>query len=125
MGNVVPKPNFGICTDRYMGIFLSETHVNRLSDFFFSYFLVPIEMNRGQHVINKLKGNSLPQKDRIKKWKIVTGDLVEMRYGEDKGKQGQVVKVLRKKNRLVVKGVNIVCVIYPITPTNKFRQNDM
>jgi len=30
-----------------------------------------------------------------------------MRDGEDKGKQGHVLKVMRKKNRLVVKGINI------------------
>jgi large subunit ribosomal protein L24 len=39
--------------------------------------------------------------------KIKKGDTVIVIAGNDKGKQGEVVKVLPKENRVVVKGVNI------------------
>jgi hypothetical protein len=42
----------------------------------------------------------------IKHWKIFTGDTVKVRSGSDKNKVGKVVKVFRKTNQLVVKGVN-------------------
>lgn len=48
-----------------------------------------------------------PLQKPFKKWKIVKGDLVMVRAGDDKGKIGKIVKVLRKLNRVVVKGVNI------------------
>jgi ribosomal protein L24 len=43
----------------------------------------------------------------FKNWTIVRGDIVQMRSGDDKGKVGKVVKVLRKLNRVVVKGANV------------------
>lgn len=38
---------------------------------------------------------------------IKKGDNVEIITGKDKGKRGQVVKVLPKKNKLVVEGLNL------------------
>lgn len=56
----------------------------------------------------------LPKKDEckalqrpFKRWTIVRGDVVKVITGDDRGKVGKVVKVLRKLNRVVVKGVNI------------------
>lgn len=40
-------------------------------------------------------------------WKIVKGDMVKVRSGDDKGKIGKVLKVLRKLNRVVVRKVNM------------------
>lgn len=40
--------------------------------------------------------------------KIKKGDQVEVIAGKDKGKRGEVLTVDRKKNRVVVEGVNIV-----------------
>ena len=40
--------------------------------------------------------------------KIKKGDKVEVLSGEDKGKQGEVLQVLPKENKVVVKGANIV-----------------
>jgi len=40
--------------------------------------------------------------------KIKRGDRVIVLAGKDKGRQGQVIKVLPKENRLVVSGVNMV-----------------
>ncbi|MFW5789958.1 MAG: 50S ribosomal protein L24 [Halanaerobiaceae bacterium] len=40
--------------------------------------------------------------------KIKKGDQVEVITGKDKGKRGEVLTVDRKKNRVVVEGVNIV-----------------
>ena len=44
----------------------------------------------------------------IKKWRIVQGDLVQITTGAEAGKQGVVKKVLRKNNRLIVEGCNLV-----------------
>ena len=43
-----------------------------------------------------------------KKLKIKTGDNVIVIAGRDKGKTGNVLSVLRSKDRIVVEGVNIV-----------------
>ena len=37
-----------------------------------------------------------------------TGDKVVVIAGKDKGKEGKIIKVLRKENRVVVEGINIV-----------------
>ena len=47
-------------------------------------------------------------RDRIKKWKVLRGDLVEVVDGRDKGMQGTVLKVRRKLNRVIVEGVGKV-----------------
>ena len=39
--------------------------------------------------------------------KIKKGDIVKVLYGKDAGKQGKVVAVDMKKNRVVVEGVNV------------------
>ncbi|WP_448584310.1 50S ribosomal protein L24 [Thermocrinis sp.] len=40
--------------------------------------------------------------------KIRKGDTVVVLRGKEKGKMGEVIKVLKDKNRVVVKGVNLV-----------------
>lgn len=40
--------------------------------------------------------------------KLKTGDTVLVRAGKDKGKQGKIVEVDRKNNRVLVQGVNLV-----------------
>ena len=40
--------------------------------------------------------------------RIKKGDKVEILSGEDKGKQGEVLQVLPKEDKVVVKGANIV-----------------
>jgi large subunit ribosomal protein L24 len=42
------------------------------------------------------------------KFKIKKGDKVVVLAGRDKGKNGEVLRVLREKNRAVVQGVNMV-----------------
>jgi len=42
------------------------------------------------------------------KMKIRKGDKVVVTTGKDKGKKGEVLKVLREENRAVVQGVNMV-----------------
>jgi large subunit ribosomal protein L24 len=39
---------------------------------------------------------------------VAKGDTVRVVRGDDKGKEGTVLRVLPKKNRVLVKGVNIV-----------------
>eukprot|EP01128_Nolandella_sp_AFSM9_P009279 TRINITY_DN5898_c0_g1_i1.p1 TRINITY_DN5898_c0_g1~~TRINITY_DN5898_c0_g1_i1.p1 ORF type:complete len:188 (-),score=39.72 TRINITY_DN5898_c0_g1_i1:158-721(-) len=56
---------------------------------------------------NRFKGKSLRTSDIVKKWKIVQGDKVIVTTGPDKGKVGKVFKVLRKRNLVLVSGVNI------------------
>jgi len=48
----------------------------------------------------------IPPIKPIKDWHIVRGDLVEILVGPDKGKQGKVRAVARKKNQLKVIGLN-------------------
>ena len=43
-----------------------------------------------------------------KKFKIRKDDLVEVIAGKDKGKRGTIARVITKKERVVVSGVNIV-----------------
>jgi len=42
------------------------------------------------------------------KLKIKTGDLVRVVAGDNKGQEGKVLKVLIKKNKAIVEGVNLV-----------------
>jgi large subunit ribosomal protein L24 len=44
----------------------------------------------------------------IKKFKIKRDDTVQVIAGKDKGKRGQVVRVVRDSDRVIVSGVNIV-----------------
>ncbi len=41
------------------------------------------------------------------KLKIKKGDLVEIITGDDKGKQGKVLQVLPKKNKVIVEGCKV------------------
>ena len=52
----------------------------------------------------------MAQKKRPKamKMKVRKGDQVEVTTGRDKGKRGDVLRVLPRKGRLIVRGVNIV-----------------
>lgn len=45
---------------------------------------------------------------RSPKMHITKGDLVIVLSGDDKGKRGKVLKVLPRKNKVVVEGVNVV-----------------
>ncbi|MDY7394388.1 50S ribosomal protein L24 [Aureibaculum sp. 2210JD6-5] len=42
------------------------------------------------------------------KIKVKTGDTVRVTTGEDKGKEGKIVKILKDKNKAIVEGVNMV-----------------
>jgi large subunit ribosomal protein L24 len=44
----------------------------------------------------------------VKKFKIKKGDRVVVVTGRDRGKQGEVLRVVRKEDRLIVQGVNMV-----------------
>jgi len=46
--------------------------------------------------------------DMAKKLKIKKGDQVLVMAGRDKGKRGEVMRVLKKDDRLIVQGVNMV-----------------
>lgn len=48
-----------------------------------------------------------PLQTIFSRWLIVSGDTVQVRSGDDRGKIGKVVKVLRKINRVVIRGVNV------------------
>ena len=45
---------------------------------------------------------------RVIKMKVKRGDTVEVITGKDKGKKGEVSRVLPKENRVVIDGVNVV-----------------
>lgn len=70
--------------------------------------------------------------DKIRTWTIVRGDTVlgfgmknqlqvEVISGKDKGKQGKVLKVDRKLNRLLIEGVNFVQSSVVLILTNRGR----
>ena len=40
--------------------------------------------------------------------KVKVGDNVKVLAGKDKGKTGRVIKTLRKDNKVVVEGINII-----------------
>ena len=42
------------------------------------------------------------------KFKIKKGDQVQVLTGRDKGKRGQVLQVLRREDRVLVQGVNMI-----------------
>ena len=44
----------------------------------------------------------------VKKFRIKKGDRVVVTTGRDRGRQGEVLRVLRKEDRLVVQGVNMI-----------------
>jgi large subunit ribosomal protein L24 len=44
----------------------------------------------------------------MRKFKIKKGDKVTVISGRDRGKQGEVLRVLRAEERLIVQGVNVV-----------------
>lgn len=44
----------------------------------------------------------------IKKFKVKSGDVVRVIAGADKGKEGEITNVIVKKDRLIVKGINMV-----------------
>jgi large subunit ribosomal protein L24 len=46
--------------------------------------------------------------ESLKKFRIKRGDRVVVISGRDRGRQGEVLRVLRKEDRLIVQGVNVV-----------------
>jgi transcription antitermination factor NusG len=46
------------------------------------------------------------------RWNIVSGDLVRVINGPQTGQQGNILQVLRAKNRVIVEGVNMVRYFY-------------
>ena len=55
--------------------------------------------------VNKTNNRQLAA---IASWKIVRGDIVFVNSGRSKGQTGRVLEVLRRRNRLVVEGLNLV-----------------
>ena len=58
-------------------------------------------------------------KDVVKSWKIFTGDIVRVLEGDEKGKEGKVQCVLRKRNQVVVSGLNLQRVNMPAQEPGK------
>ena len=59
-----------------------------------------------QHSTKNAKRHAI-NAERIKT-RITKGDTVRVMRGEDKGKEGEVLRLFLKKGRVLVKGVNIV-----------------
>lgn len=58
----------------------------------------PAAVNRKRHVDNAARG----------KVHVTAGDTVRVMRGDDKGKEGKVIRVYRKTGRVTIEGVNIV-----------------
>eukprot|EP01114_Cavostelium_apophysatum_P004076 TRINITY_DN14218_c0_g1_i1.p1 TRINITY_DN14218_c0_g1~~TRINITY_DN14218_c0_g1_i1.p1 ORF type:complete len:158 (-),score=28.60 TRINITY_DN14218_c0_g1_i1:73-546(-) len=56
----------------------------------------------------RLESKILPKEQQNKSWNVIKGDLVQVMWGTDKGKIGKVMKVLRKRNRVIVEGAKLV-----------------
>jgi large subunit ribosomal protein L24 len=56
------------------------------------------QRNVTRHAINR---------ERVK-MHVTTGDTVRVMRGEDRGKEGKIIRVLPKTGRVVIEGVNIV-----------------
>lgn len=52
-----------------------------------------------------------PQHQR---WNIVRGDQVQVIDGPQNGQKGKVLAIIKEKCRIIVDGVNMVGVIYPL-----------
>ena len=61
---------------------------------------------RARGELSRLAKRLAAQGQVLPKWNIVTGDKVAVLAGKEKGKQGVVTKVVRRENRLFVKGLN-------------------
>jgi large subunit ribosomal protein L24 len=65
-------------------------------------------------------GKIVPKvKDVVRSWKIFTGDTVRIMEGDEKGKEGKVQCVLRKRNLVVVSGLNLQRVNMPAQEPGK------
>ncbi len=56
----------------------------------------------------------------MKQYRIHKNDLVEVLSGSNKGKKGTVLKILRKKDRVLIEGVNMH--IHHIRPNPQLQQ---
>ncbi|XP_065836772.1 large ribosomal subunit protein uL24m-like [Oscarella lobularis] len=56
--------------------------------------------------LRQLKGVKRKPPEPIRRWKMVRGDSVEVLAGKDKGKQGKLIDIDRKLNRVFVQGLN-------------------
>ena len=56
--------------------------------------------------ISRAKPNK-PMQVRFPQWSIWKGDEVILRSGKDKGKTGKITRVFRKKNAVVIDGINV------------------
>ena len=67
--------------------------------------VAPLRVFVRRAAVNKTNNRQL---QAIRTWKIVRGDLVFVRTGRSAGQTGRVLEVLRRRNRLVVEGLNLV-----------------
>jgi large subunit ribosomal protein L24 len=65
----------------------------------------PLRIFVRRAALNKTNNRQLQP---VHTWKIVRGDLVFVRSGRSAGQTGRVLEVLRRRNRLVVEGLNLV-----------------
>ena len=57
--------------------------------------------------LRRFFGKNTKQCKTFKNWNILKGDTVYVNTGKDKGKTGEVLKVYRKSNRVIVDGINL------------------
>ena len=57
--------------------------------------------------------------------KVKVGDKVKILTGKDKGKEGRVTVTLKKKDRVVVEGVNIAKKLFAKKTLDKLISNDI
>jgi hypothetical protein len=63
-------------------------------------------LKRITYTLQKVKPNRKLQVP-FKNWSLVKGDTVMLRAGSEKGKIGEIIRVYRKQNAVVVKDLNM------------------
>jgi large subunit ribosomal protein L24 len=70
-------------------------------------------------VYKKSRRKKRPREARAQKMRITKGDTVRVLRGEYRGTEGKVLRVLPKKGRVVIEGVNVVSKHRRATPTDE------
>lgn len=66
--------------------------------------------------MDKVRKKGFPHpRDIMQTWRILKGDMVELIKGDERGKQGKILKVFRKRNKVIIEGINIRTLVYTNT----------
>uniref|UniRef100_A0A7S1VJJ9 KOW domain-containing protein n=1 Tax=Sexangularia sp. CB-2014 TaxID=1486929 RepID=A0A7S1VJJ9_9EUKA len=76
-------------------------------------------------LLKSWKETSVKPQDRLDRWSVLRGDRVVLLTGRDAGREGTVVRVNRRNNRVVVGGRNVVTKSLPGDPMSGHRSTQV